>query len=43
LFPSCSALAKSRPSQTTNRVSIGGVQRRCLFISLTDLKQWQEG
>jgi hypothetical protein len=30
-------------SARTNRVSVGGVQRRCLFISLADLKQWQEG
>lgn len=26
----------------TNRVSIAGTQRRCTFISLTELKKWQE-
>lgn len=34
---------KGDPNKTDNRVRIGGVQRRCLFISLADLKQWQEG
>lgn len=34
---------KGDPLETTNRISIGGVQRRCQFISLADLKTWQEG
>ena len=34
---------KGDPNRTDNRIRIGGVQRRCLFISLADLKEWQEG
>jgi hypothetical protein len=33
---------KGNPDKMDNRVSIGGVQRRCLFISLQDLRAWQE-
>jgi hypothetical protein len=28
--------------ELTNRVTIGGVQRRCLFIGLKELRTWQE-
>lgn len=33
---------KGKPEKIDNRVFIGGVQRRCLFISLADLQAWQE-
>lgn len=34
---------KGDPNRVDNRTRIGGVQRRCLFISLQDLRAWQEG
>ena len=34
---------RGNPQKTENRTRIGGVQRRCLFISLEDLRKWQEG
>jgi hypothetical protein len=33
---------KGDPGKVGNRARIGGVQRRCLFISLADLRAWQE-
>jgi hypothetical protein len=30
------------PNKPVNRVRIGGVQRRCMFVSLADLWKWQK-
>lgn len=34
---------KGDPDKLDNRQRIGGAQRRCMFISLGDLRDWQEG